>query len=127
MLAPAQRLRRRRDFTAAIRGGGRAGRGVLVVHLGRGAGTGTARVGLVVPKTVGGAVQRNLVKRRLRHLAREVLHRLPAGSDLVIRAEPGARDRSYPQLAADLDAAVDRVVRRGRSQRGTGPHGEDRR
>jgi ribonuclease P protein component len=118
MLAPAQRLRHRREFAAAIRGGGRAGRGVLVVHLGLGSGTGTARLGLVVPKTVGGAVTRNLVKRRLRHLAREVLHRLPTGSDLVIRAEPAAGKRSYSQLAADLDAAVDRVMRHSRYQRG---------
>jgi ribonuclease P protein component len=135
VLSAAQRLRRSSEFAAAIRGGRRAGRGAVVVHLDLGraadparsaipvpegseeqtkpawtAGTeqvsGPARAGFVVSKAVGSAVARNTVRRRLRHLVREWLTALPAGATLVVRALPGAADLSYARLAADLDAAI---------------------
>ena len=116
MLATAQRLRRRGEFAAAVRGGRRAGRGVIVVHLtfpepGNEPAR-TPRAGFVVPKTVGGAVDRNRVKRRLRHLVRSRLDALPPGADLVVRTQPGAADRSSTQLAVDLDAALDAALHR---------------
>ncbi|MEE6258476.1 ribonuclease P protein component [Plantactinospora sonchi] len=132
MLAAAQRLRRSTDFAVAIRGGRRASRGVLVVHLdptgpsapdlsaettttpepASGAGAGheppPVRAGFVVSKAVGGAVIRNKVRRRLRHLVRERLDGwgLPPGTTLVVRALPGAADAPYARLGVDLDAAV---------------------
>jgi ribonuclease P protein component len=72
-------------------------------------------VGLVVSKAVGNAVARNRVKRRLRHLARTRLERLPDGSLLVIRALPAAASASSAVLGADLDRALQRVVGEGRS------------
>ena len=116
MLATAQRLRRRGEFAAAVRGGRRAGRGVIVVHLvvpEPGAKpTRGPRAGFVVPKAVGGAVDRNRVKRRLRHLVRSRLGELPPGTDLVVRTQPGAADRSSTELAVDLDAALEAALRR---------------
>jgi ribonuclease P protein component len=117
MLAAAQRLRRRDEFTAAVRNGRRAGRGVLVVHLSTVADNSVeparttgdflpVRAGFVVPKAVGGAVVRNKVRRRLRHLIRERLTELPAGSALVVRALPAAGGASYAELANDLDDAL---------------------
>lgn len=128
MLATAQRLRRRGEFAAAVRGGRRAGRGVIVVHLVvpepdsvvSDLGTGPARAsraGFVVSKAIGGAVIRNKVKRRLRHLVRTRLAALPAGTDLVVRTQPGAADRSSFELAADLDAALAAALRRGSARR----------
>jgi ribonuclease P protein component len=75
-------------------------------------GAGTSRAGFVVPKPVGGAVVRNRVKRRLRHLVRERIDQLPPGTDLVVRALPAAADRSYRGLAADLDAALEAAHRK---------------
>lgn len=69
-----------------------------------------ARAGFVVSKAVGGAVQRNLVKRRLRHLIRERLVLLPPGSLVVVRALPGAGGADHAQLARDLDAALQRLL-----------------
>jgi len=83
-------------------------------------GTGPARAsraGFVVSKAVGGAVIRNKVKRRLRHLVRTRLAALPAGTDLVVRTQPGAADRSSFELAADLDAALAAALRRGSARR----------
>ena len=70
------------------------------------------RAGFVVPKAVGGAVDRNRVKRRLRHLVRSRLGELPPGTDLVVRTQPGAADRSSTELAVDLDAALEAALRR---------------
>ncbi|MFY1685991.1 ribonuclease P protein component [Micromonospora sp. WMMD730] len=130
MLTAAQRLRRSTDFAAAVRGGRRVGRGAVVVHLTLPATSTPAatplgttppeparttdpelisessRAGFVVSKAVGPAVVRNKVRRRLRHLVRERLAALPAGSTLVVRALPTAAGTPYPRLAGDLDAAI---------------------
>jgi ribonuclease P protein component len=63
-----------------------------------------------VSKAVGGAVVRNKVKRRLRHLMRERVDQLPPGSLVVVRALPGAGDADHAQLAQDLDAALRRLL-----------------
>lgn len=72
-------------------------------------------------KAVGIAVVRNRVKRRLRHLMRDRLERLPAGSLVVVRALPGAGDADHDQLARDLDAALERLL--GGVPRGGNPAG----
>ncbi|HET7072858.1 MAG TPA: ribonuclease P protein component, partial [Mycobacterium sp.] len=73
----------------------------------------SARAGFVVSKAVGGAVIRNTVKRRLRHLARTEIAALPAGADVVVRALPGAATRSYTQLEIDLREGIAAAIRRG--------------
>ncbi len=65
----------------------------------------------MVSKAVGGSVVRHAVTRRLRHLVAARLHRLPTGSRLVVRALPPSATASSAQLAADLDAALDRALR----------------
>ena len=71
------------------------------------------RAGFVVSKAVGGAVQRNRVKRRLRHLCREELASLPAGSLLVVRALPAAAEASYDELRSDLRSGLHRATDAG--------------
>lgn len=132
MLNRQHRLTTSAGFARAIRRGRRAGSRSVVVHLAveqadPGAGSPDAReattlsappvppvVGFVVSKAVGNAVTRNLVKRRLRHLARERLDSLPGRSVLVVRALPAAGTASYDDLAADLDSALGRVLHRQR-------------
>jgi ribonuclease P protein component len=109
------RLTRSADFSEVVRAGRRAGRPLLAVHLvvpEPAAQDGPARAGLVVSRAVGGSVVRSRTSRRLRHLLRDRLAALPAGSRLVVRAAPGAGAASSAALGADLDAALDRLTDR---------------
>ena len=111
MLDRVNRLTRGQLFKYAVRRGRRAGSRTLVLHLAEPAGADTeaAQVGLVVGRGVGGAVTRNRVKRRLRHLMRDRVTQLPSGSVLVVRALPPAASASGDLLAQDLDRALGRL------------------
>ncbi|SDR94148.1 ribonuclease P protein component [Paraoerskovia marina] len=73
-------------------------------------------VGFVVSKQVGNAVERNLVKRRLRGAFRSHLEELPAGSTTVVRALPASAGADYSTLEADLDRCLRRTRTRGGSR-----------
>jgi len=110
VLPASTRLTRREDFAAAVRRGRRVARGALVVHLARSGDPGTLpRVGFVVGRTVGGAVVRHRVQRRLRHLMRSRLDGLPSGALVVVRALPAAAAASSAALGSDLDEALARL------------------
>ncbi|MGC0272839.1 ribonuclease P protein component [Pseudactinotalea sp. Z1739] len=109
-------MRRSAEFADTIGGGGRSAGRYLVVHAlldDDPTPAGPARVGFVVSKAVGGAVQRNRVRRRLRAIMAEILRDVPAGAGLVMRARPPAASATFGQLRADANAQVSRAVRRG--------------
>lgn len=111
MLPASNRLRRSDEFRRAVRGGRRAGRRTVVVHVLADGTTGAAPlVGFVVSKAVGGAVRRNLVQRRLRAVMADRLGDLPGGSLTVVRALPAAANASYDELAADVSAGLGQVL-----------------
>jgi len=114
VLPAESRMRRRHEFTAAVRRGGRSGRTLLTGYLLVPADGGHAppRAGFVVNRSVGMAVVRNRVRRRLRVLVREYLSSLPGGSLLVVRAHPQAATASQADLAAELDLVMSALVRR---------------
>ena len=76
-----------------------------------------ARAGFVVGRSVGGAVLRNRVVRRLRHLMAAELAGIPDGLGIVVRALPPSAGASSSELAADLTKAVRRCVSRQVGQR----------
>ena len=78
----------------------------LVVYLKRDEVSPQARFGFLVAKTVGGAVQRNLVKRRMRAVARQTLNELPSGTQVVVRALPGAAQITWNKLREELLTAI---------------------
>ena len=65
-----------------------------------------ARLGLTVPRAVGGAVVRNRIKRRLREAFR--LHRSEIGPqwDIVLNPRRAALDASFP----DIEKAIGRLI-----------------
>jgi len=110
-------MRRRSDFTEAVRRGSRSGRTLLTGHLlvpaaGAADEDRPPRAGFVVSRAVGHAVVRNKVRRRLRVLVREYLSSLPRGSLLVVRAHPQAATASQADLAAELNLVMNTLVRR---------------
>lgn len=115
MLPRDARVHSAAEFSEVVRRGRRASRPLLTVHaLGPADGAAAeqlARAGLVVSKAVGGSVVRHRTSRRLRHLLRDRLLTLPAGTRLVVRAAPAAGAAPSAALAADLDAAVSAVLR----------------
>lgn len=120
MLPRDARLRRSEDFRRTVRHGVRAGRRTVVVHalqleadesdVNRSGGS-DRQIGFVVSKTVGSAVRRNRVRRRLRHLARARLSELPVHTLVVVRALPPAA-MAGPELGTDLAAAWDTALSR---------------
>ena len=103
MLPAAHRLNRPDDIRATVRHGARAGRPSLGVHA-LAQETPPSRAGFVVSKQVGGAVVRNRVKRRLRHLVRPELEAVGGPVDVVVRALPAAALQPN-RLEADLRSA----------------------
>jgi ribonuclease P protein component len=66
---------------------------------------GPARLGMVLRRTLGGAVKRNRFKRRIR----EVLRRQPAFADgvwVVVVAKSGALDLTYTDITGQFDRAL---------------------
>jgi ribonuclease P protein component len=100
-------LRRRADFEAIGRHGTARSTPLLVLRWMR-TDRADTRVGLATPRTLGGAVQRNRVRRRLRMLIRERIDRVGPGWDLLVIARPAAGEASH----ADLGAALDALLRR---------------
>jgi ribonuclease P protein component len=88
----------------------RAGSPGLVAHLLITPSSTPGRVGFVVGRSVGPAVVRNRVRRRLRHLIAERLGRLPAGTLLVLRATPASAGASSADLGTAIDRVLDRVL-----------------
>ena len=125
MLSPANRLTDAGSYRTIIRSGRRAGSRTLVVHLVDSVDAVDAgmppspQVGLVVSKAVGNAVTRNRVQRRLRHLVREQLHRLPQTGALVIRALPDSAAADSVELLADLERCLQRVLPTTEPERST--------
>jgi ribonuclease P protein component len=106
-----ERLRQRRDFLAAA-GGASASTGGLVLQCRRREDERPARVGFTVSRKVGGAVERNRVRRRLREIVRlSAATHIKAGNDYVLVARRAALDMAFAQLAADFIRAIERLDR----------------
>ncbi|MFE0751804.1 ribonuclease P protein component [Gordonia sp. NPDC058843] len=119
MTAPTHRISRGSDFSRTLKSGARVNGRDFVVHLamvGRQwpdprtlrrdvAMTGGPWLGLVVSKSVGNAVTRHLVARRLRAAFGVAAGLLPEETYVVVRARRSAAERSSTELADQLSAA----------------------
>ncbi len=69
-----------------------------------------ARFGFIVAKTVGNAVERNLVRRRLRAACRSVVDSGGRGADVVIRALPASAKTDWSALSREVHEILDPVL-----------------
>jgi ribonuclease P protein component len=79
------------------------------------------RVGFTVPKALGGAVDRNRIRRRVREAVRRhiaELESMPA-MDVVINPKRTARDADFEALSDEVRRAIE-VIRRSALQSGAG-------
>ncbi len=84
----------------------------IIVYLKRDEAEPHARFGFIVGKPVAGAVGRNLVKRRLRAIARELLLTNPAEYLTVVRALPGAAELDWNRLREEVMTAFEKTMQR---------------
>jgi ribonuclease P protein component len=106
------RLSRSADFDRVFRQGrSHAGRDLVLYVFPRGEEDDSSpRLGLSVSRKVGGAVDRNRVKRVLREAFALESARLPAGSDAVVIARAGAKDLAAREGLAGVQAALAELI-----------------
>ena len=67
------------------------------------------RYGLTVSRKVGKAVQRNRIRRRLRHIIRLVLHNIRCSGDVVFIVHPKSVMMSFDELYENTTYALKRL------------------
>jgi ribonuclease P protein component len=119
VLAKANRITSADDYRVIVRRGAKVIGAHTVSYL-RSRESGTeARFGFIVSKKVGGAVRRNLIRRRLKAACHEALGEGADSVDVVVRALPSAAVADWPALRNDVLNAV--ASRRSRHAATTGP------
>jgi ribonuclease P protein component len=114
--APRRRLSRSAEFERVYRQGRSKGNRFLVLYsfpredAPAPDGEDGARLGLSVSRRVGGAVERNRVKRLLREAFWAEAPRLPAGADYVVVARPDALGLAEREGVNGVRAALGELV-----------------
>lgn len=106
----AGRLSRSADFERVYRKGRAQGNRHLVVYAFPRGGTDGPRLGVSVSRKVGGAVQRNRVKRLLREAFRARSEGLPTDHDYVVVARPEARELAEREGLAGVERSLDELL-----------------
>ena len=108
MLPESQRLRNRRDFRL-VYSRGRSFVNPMLVLYARPTGQGPVRVGFSISKKVGGAVDRNRIKRRLRVIMRAHAAKLRPGHDVVLVGRTRLKDATFREIQATVQELLRRA------------------
>jgi ribonuclease P protein component len=116
VLARANRIAHGGEYRTVVRRGVRSTGPHTVTYVRRSSGAAPVRFGFIVAKTVGGAVTRNTVRRRLKAVAFELVPQIEPGTEVVVRALPSSAVAPWSELRAEVVTAMTRT----RSARKTG-------
>lgn len=104
------RLSRSAEFERVYRQGRSVANRHLVLYTFPNASTQRPRLGLSVSRKVGGAVERNKVKRLLREAFSHAENELLAGQDVVVVARPSAGELAEREGLAGVDASLAELI-----------------
>jgi ribonuclease P protein component len=107
-----RRLRRRADFLRVQAIGQRATTPHFVLLVAAQDDAGCSRVGFVVTRKIGNAVQRNRIKRVCRECFRTWPELVPDGIDLVVIARSGADELGAAKVRAEWESARPSLLKR---------------
>jgi ribonuclease P protein component len=113
--APSRgRLSRSAEFERVYRHGRSTANRHLVLYTFPNATAERPRLGLSVSRKVGGAVERNRVKRLLREAFADSEANLRAGQDVVVVARPGAGELAGREGLAGVAASLEELIARAK-------------
>ncbi len=104
------RLSRSAEFERVYRQGRSVANRHLVLYTFPNASAERPRLGLSVSRKVGGAVERNKVKRLLREAFSHAENELLRGQDVVVVARPPARELAEREGLAGIDASLAELI-----------------
>ena len=106
MLSKSHRVLTGDDFKATVRRGKRFPSPHAIVYVVETRDPGPTTFGFIVSKAVGNAVERNLVRRRLRSIAAETLAIRDSGSTVVVRVLPDSANLPWDALRSEISASL---------------------
>jgi ribonuclease P protein component len=106
------RLSRSAEFERVYRQGRSTANRHFVLYVFPNAAVGRPRLGLSVSRKVGGAVERNRMKRLLREAFAGAEAELSPGQDIVVVARPEARELTEREGLAGIDASLAELLAR---------------
>jgi ribonuclease P protein component len=111
----SSRLLKHADFQAVYKQGKKHFSGHVIAFYRENGGTGGARVGFTVGKVLGGAVERNRIRRRMRAAVRRHLAELAKPLDVVLHPRKSVLTLEFSRLENEI-GQVFAAVQRGKSR-----------
>jgi ribonuclease P protein component len=119
------RLSRSAEFDRVYRQGRSTANRHFVLYVFPNPSTPRPRLGLSVSRKVGGAVERNRVKRLLREAFAQVEQGIKPGCDVVVVARPPARELAEREGLAGVQASLGQLTAKAGLDPGSGESGRE--
>jgi len=112
----SSRLLKHADFQAVYRQGRKHFSGNMIAFYYESGGSSGPRVGFTVGKVLGGAVERNRIRRRMRAAVQRHLAELARPLDVVLHPRKSVLNLKFAQLDAEIGEVI-AAVQRGKGSR----------